>query len=539
MIVPSLYVLIPLLPALAAPLLLLPGGRRLLPAAPWLPAAAIALLPLRGRVVELPWLLLETRLGIDAVSFPLLLLAAGTWTLAGWHARRTLAEGGQPRFFFFWLLTWCGNLAVLLCLDAASFYAAYTLVTFAAYGLVVHRGSPAAYRAGRVYIVMSVLGEGLLLAAFLLLVAEGGNVSLGSGPVLVAGSEDAWAIAALMLAGFGIKIGLAGLHMWLPLAHPQAPVPASAVLSGVILKAGLIGWLRFLPLGQPGFEALGAVLLALGLVGALAGVAVGLTQRDLKTLLAYSSVSQMGLLSMIVALAMVDPLQSHVYLALAVLFALHHGLNKAVLFLSVDLLGGAARLMRALLWLPAAALAGLPLTSGALVKAGLEDAAPESAFGISTSLSVTSIATTVLMVRFLSLALRREARAKRVPVAPWLCLLAATLSLPWLYAWWELPALAGTPFSSGHLASAGWTTAAGLAIGIAVEAFLRRRAIPEVPAGDLLHYWPRALAMPAWPVPRWPRVDLAAPLARVEERLARLAAAILLAALALAVLLLG
>ncbi len=539
MIVASLFVLVPLLPALMAPLLLLPGGRRLLPAAPWLPAAALVLLPLRGEVVELPWLLLETRLGIDAVGFPLLLLALVTWTLAGWQGRRTLPPEGQPRFFFFWLLTWCGNLSVLLCLDAASFYAAYALVTFAAYGLIVHLGRPEDYRAGRVYIVMSVLGEGMLLAALLILVAETGNLSLGTSPILVAGAENAWLIAVLMLAGFGIKVGLAGLHMWLPLAHPRAPVPASAVLSGVILKAGLLGWLRFLPLGQPGFELLGYVLLALGLIAALGGVAIGLTRRDMKTLLAYSSVSQMGLVSMTVALALLDPLQSHVYIALAVLYALHHGLNKAALFLSVDLIGGARRWMRALLWLPAAALAGLPFTSGALVKAGLKDSAPAAAMGFSTWLTITSVATTVLMLRFLSLALRQEAPAGRAPTAPWLCLLAACLSLPWLYLWQELPPLAQAPLLPGHLADALLTTAAGVLIGIVIEALLRRRAIFEVPAGDLLHLLPRAPALPAWRTVRPPGIDAAAPLAWAEERLAVLGVAVVLAALALAVLLFG
>jgi formate hydrogenlyase subunit 3/multisubunit Na+/H+ antiporter MnhD subunit len=532
-IAPSLYVLVPLLPVLAAPMLLLPAGLRLVPAAPWLPLAALALLPLRGDVVELPWLLLGTRLGIDAISLPLLLLASVTWTLAGWHARRTLPLEGQQRFFFFWLLTWSGNLSVLLCLDAASFYAAYALVTFAAYGLVVHLGRPADYRAGRIYIVMSVLGEGMLLAALLLLVADAGNLPLAAGPILVAGAENAWLVAMLMLAGFGIKVGLAGLHMWLPLAHPQAPVPASAVLSGVILKAGLIGWLRFLPLGQPGFATLGYFLLALGLIAALAGIAIGLTQRDIKTLLAYSSVSQMGLVSMTVALALLDPLQSHVYIALAVLYALHHGLNKAALFLSVDLLGGAKRLMRALLWLPAAALAGLPFTSGALVKANLKDSAPVAA-GFSTWLAVTSAATTVLMLRFLVMARRAEPGDRAPPTMPWNCLLVACLSVPWLYAWWELPIPVDRPFSPSHMIDGLASIGIGLIIAVALERLLAKRRIREIPPGDVLHFLPRLRAVPKLPVWRLPSPDWATPLARIERRLAGIAVAVMCGALAAA-----
>jgi formate hydrogenlyase subunit 3/multisubunit Na+/H+ antiporter MnhD subunit len=253
-----LYLLIPALPMLMAPALFLPGlGRRLLPLAPWVPTLTLLLLPYQGAVFELPWLLLGARLGMDAYGLPLMLLAITAWTLAGWHARRTLPAERQPAFFLFWLLTWCGNSCVFLTLDAASFYAAYALMTFSAYGLVVHLGRPEDFRAGRVYLTMAVLGEALLIGGLLLLAAEVGNAPLELAPQLVADALRGPWIAALMLAGFGVKMGLVGLHMWLPLAHPQAPVPASAVLSGVIIKAGLMGWLRFLPLGSEAYAWLG------------------------------------------------------------------------------------------------------------------------------------------------------------------------------------------------------------------------------------------------------------------------------------------
>jgi L-aminopeptidase/D-esterase-like protein len=97
----------------------------------------------------------------------------------------------------------------------------------------------------------------------------------------------------LLLLGFGLKAGLVPLHVWLPLAHPAAPMPASAVLSGAIIKAGIIGLVRFLPFeaGAPGW---GIALGALGLFGAFYAVAFGVLQRNPKTILAYSSVSQMG-----------------------------------------------------------------------------------------------------------------------------------------------------------------------------------------------------------------------------------------------------
>jgi formate hydrogenlyase subunit 3/multisubunit Na+/H+ antiporter MnhD subunit len=176
-----MFFAIPVLPVLLAPLLLAQWPRALrvlLPIAPWVPATALLLLPHRGEVVELPWLLLGARLGIDDVALPLLLLATIAWTLAGWHARRTLAPDGQGRFFGFWLLTWCGNLSVFITLDGASFYAAYAMMTFSAYGLVVHLGRPEDYRAGRVYITLAVIGEALLMAGLFLTAVDVGNPDL-------------------------------------------------------------------------------------------------------------------------------------------------------------------------------------------------------------------------------------------------------------------------------------------------------------------------------------------------------------------------
>jgi formate hydrogenlyase subunit 3/multisubunit Na+/H+ antiporter MnhD subunit len=101
----------------------------------------------------------------------------------------------------------------------------------------------------------------------------------------------------LLLVGFGIKAGALSLHFWLPLAHPAAPVPASAVLSGAMLKAGLLGWIRFLPLGEAAMPLSGVTLVSAGLGAAVLGTFVGVVQNDPKTVLAYSSISQMGIIT--------------------------------------------------------------------------------------------------------------------------------------------------------------------------------------------------------------------------------------------------
>lgn len=482
---------VPLLPVLLAPLVLIARCQAMAcRVAPWAPLSTLALFALHEKVVEMPWLLLGARIGLDDTAAPLLLLTIIGWTIAGWHARSHLDPSGQPRFWFFWLLAFTGNVCVFITLDAASFYAAYAMMSFAAYGLIVHYRRAEDFHAGRVYLVMALLGEAMLVIALLTLAAKAGNVALERSAAWHALAPSMW-VSALFMAGFGVKTGLVLLHMWLPLAHPRAPVPASAVLSGVMLTAGLMGWLRFLPLGLDGYQALGEVLLAAGVISAFYGVAAGLAQVRPKSVLAYSSVSQMGLIAVIVALALLHPAQATLYATLAVLFAVHHGLAKSALFLGIDLVADRPRLTRAVLWLPAFALAGAPFTSGALAKAVLASVLPVAQSGwLDPVLIASSLATTCLMLRFLALAL--HAHTPHTPsqpagsARPWLLLSALGLVLPWAAyraADPHWPILALEP---SKLAGAAIVLLAGVVLALAGAAALRRSGWPRVPEGDLL-----------------------------------------------------
>jgi formate hydrogenlyase subunit 3/multisubunit Na+/H+ antiporter MnhD subunit len=242
-------------------------------------------------------------------------------------------------------------------------------------------------------------------------------------------------IAALLILGFGLKMGLMPLHVWLPVAHPAAPAPGSAVLSGAIIKAGVIGLIRFLPFdGAP--VAGGALLAALGFATAYWGVAMGLTQRNPKTILAYSSVSQMGVVAATLGMGLFlglaeTPLH-------AAFYALHHMLAKGALFLGVGLAlasGPAGRmLVLPLALLLALGFGGLPPTGGALAKAAVK---PELGAGLAAIAGMLSaFGSTALMLHFVQ---RLRATIQEAPVAPlhwglggpWLVLAVAALGLPW------------------------------------------------------------------------------------------------------------
>ncbi len=173
-------------------------------------------------------------------------------------------------------------------------------------------------------------------------------------------------MAALLCLGFGVKAGVIGLHVWLPLAHPVAPAPASAVLSGAMIKAGLLGWISVLPLGSEQVSEplaqFGNTMLIAGLAAAFGAALYGVFQRHPKAVLAYSSISQMGMMTALVAMGLVAPEVWPLLWPGLVLFAAHHALAKGSLFMGTSISEHLPRwplpLIWALLALPGISLAG-------------------------------------------------------------------------------------------------------------------------------------------------------------------------------------
>lgn len=481
------------LPWLAAPAVLLPGIRRhslsVLPTVP-LPALAVALWMPGDTVLTAPDFLLGMQLALDENGRVFLGAAAFLWGVAGLFARRYLRD--DPRragFAALWCLTLAGNLGVFLAADVVTFYACFACVSLAAYPLVIHTREARARRAGLVYIVLALIGETCLLLGFMLAVA--GSAELGIVEVRAAIAASPWrgAVLALLITGFGIKAGLVPLHVWLPLAHPAAPTPASAVLSGAIVKAGIFGLIQFLPFGLalPGWHLM---LLWGGLATAFFGIVAGLAQSHPKTVLAYSTVSQMGLVAALLAMALQQG-TPQVALAAAGFYALHHGLAKGALFLGVGVVAASgARTLRPVLIvlaLPALSLAGFPLLGGALAKLG---AKPALGQGIAELLfTVSAVGTAALMLRFMlkvAGSAAEDAAAKAAPglTLPWWMAVAASAMVPWVLFTAATGLPDSYPFAIGNLLAGAWPVAvAVLLAGLAWRLGLR---MPTIPEGDLL-----------------------------------------------------
>lgn len=335
-----------------------------------LPAFACALLAAHNTPLSFGTVRLHLTFVLDTPGAILLGVAALLWIASGAYASADLR--GRPdreRFVVCWLMALTGCIGVFLAADMVSFYSLLALLTLGAGGLIAHDETPDAWRAGIVYVGLGLLAESFLLAAFILLaVNASGNLLIRDVVALLPASPQRDLIVALLIAGFGIKAALLPLHFWMPLAYTSAPIPAAAVLSGAVVKASILGLIRFLPLGTA-LAGWGSALAAIGLLGAFYGVVVGITQTNPKTVLAYSSVSQMGFIVAVIGTGL-SAGDTGVALA-AAFYAAHHLLVKGALFLAVGVAAaGSARSM--LVLIPATVIAlglgGLPLTRGALAK---------------------------------------------------------------------------------------------------------------------------------------------------------------------------
>lgn len=451
-------------------------------AAVWLlPAGATATFPAPFRMTLL----------LDQPGATLLGGAALLWSAAGAYASSYL--GGKPGaggFAIWWLLTLAGSLGVLIVADVASFYLLFTLVSLAAYGLVAHEQTDAAQRAGRVYMVLALLGEAVLLLGLVMLAAPSPepNPLIRDAVALLPGSPYRDPAIALLMLGFALKMGLVPLHVWLPLAHPAAPMPASAVLSGVVVKAGVIGMIRFMPL-EAGLPGWGLALATIGILTAYAGAAIGVTQRRPKTILAYSTVSQMGLVAAILGAGLAAGNAESA--GLAAYYGLHHTLVKGALFLGVGVAfasGGASRwpvlLVLALL---ALSLAGLPLTSGALAKLAVK---PMLGYGaLSVAVTLAAVGSTMLMLHFLAV-MARETAARPASSAPqgervaWLVVTLSALIMPWWLYDSVADAQAAAAWSAGALWKLIWPMLLGAIIFMGARRFSPLAG--AVPEGDVL-----------------------------------------------------
>lgn len=325
----------------------------------------------------------------DLLSSTLVTVASGIFMAAlvyslGYMERDSLRFSYLPLFLFLLM----GVNGAFLTGDIFNLFVFFEVILLSTYALVISWDPEGLVtRAEKLeatfkYVVLNLIGAAVMLLAIGTLYGTTGTLNMAQLSVRVQALREAGVahldlIAFLFVAVFGLKAAIAPLHFWLPDVHPSAPTPVSAVLSGILIKVGAYGMIRLTSLLFVGFQPLSEVILLLGLATILIGGLLATGQLDLKRLLAYSSVSQMGFLLLGVGLATGQAI------AAALFFLINHAIIKSMMFLaaggimhvtrerSMESMGGLYRsspILAASFLVGAMALAGLPPLNGFVSK---------------------------------------------------------------------------------------------------------------------------------------------------------------------------
>lgn len=434
--------------------------------------------------------------GLDAASQLFAVLVAGIAFLVVLYSHGYMGHAEHTnRYTFFVFLMTGSMLGLATAHEFGNFYLFWELMTWTSYFLVIHEQTSRALRAGFIYFLMCASGAYVMHFGILLVHAQVGSFEFAIVADKV-GSIDATvgAIAALcFFIGFAVKAGFVPLQAWLPLAHPEAPSSISAPLSGILTKAGIFGMVKILLVvfgagaltrfAGPGID-LGALMLVLGCLTLIYGEVMALIQKELKRMLAYSTLAQIGEIAAILALGTTLATDA------ALLHVTNHAVMKTLLFFAA----GAFILQSGRRTLPELAGLGrvMPVSAGcyALATVAIMGLPPFSGF-ISKFLMITAAAS-----------------AGRVDVAALILLGSIVAAFYYLrivrllfFHPYQGPAVKEAPASM--LAAMGILAAAiilgGVAPNLQIEAVsavgnlvAARAGLPPVAVPDLVIAWPAA-----------------------------------------------
>jgi len=295
---------------------------------------------------------------------------------------RDKALGTAVNYLFFSLLV--AAMALVVAADnMLTFLLSWEIMSLSSFFLVIYNYQSAENRkAGYLYFIFSQVGAMFILAAFAVLYAHTGSFAFAAASDVSRGVKIL--VFVLAFVGFGSKAGVFPFHVWLPHAHPAAPSHISAVMSGVMIKTGIYGIIRIYVMLNFHSQLVGAIVLIAGIVSGILGVVYALGQHDLKRLLAYHSVENIGIILIGLGIGMIgtasgQPLMAVLGFSGGLLHVLNHSIFKSLLFMgagvvlkntgtrSIDSLGGLLKRMKitgTTFLIGSLAISGLPPFNG-------------------------------------------------------------------------------------------------------------------------------------------------------------------------------
>ncbi|SNS09725.1 multisubunit sodium/proton antiporter, MrpD subunit [Anaerovirgula multivorans] len=278
-------------------------------------------------------------LRVDQLSLLMVLAASLLWlmVMVYGHHYMILEENSRSRFYFWFLVTFGGVMGAMMANDLLTMFLFFEVMYLSCYFLVAHNQSSDALKAGNRYIYMGIVGGLSILLGISSLYVYTNTFILGEimAPLQVQYANNptviTFAITAILI-GFSIKAAVFPMHFWLPDAHSSAPTPASAILSGMVIKVYIFSLMKFL-FKVVGLDvirsiSLNNILPPLAIVGMIMGSIFAIGQKDIKKILAYSSVAQVGY--MILGIGLMNDKG----FAAAMFHIITHALMKSALFLS-------------------------------------------------------------------------------------------------------------------------------------------------------------------------------------------------------------
>ncbi|KAJ52479.1 formate hydrogenlyase subunit 3/multisubunit Na+/H+ antiporter MnhD subunit [Clostridium tetanomorphum] len=350
-----------------------------------------------GRIdLEIPNIMgIGLQLKMDMFRYIFVWLTTFIWFLVTIYSTQYLISyKNRNRYYLFFMLTYWSTIGIFISENFLNLFTFFEIMSLASYPLIIHDEDKYCHEAGETYIIMAVTGGLVLLMGLFLLYDYAQTLEITQLKIAVKNiGQIKYLITALIVFGFGVKAGMVPLHIWLPKAHPAAPAPASAILSGILLKTGIFGIMVTSQIMVPGDHKVSNTILVLGFITMFVGGFLAMFQRNIKRILAYSSMSQMGYI--LVGIGLTGILGN--YKAVALYGTLYHIINhvifKVLLFmaagviymalheLSINSIGGFGinkKLLKVLFFIGLCGIIGMPGFNGFISKNLLHHALAEA-----------------------------------------------------------------------------------------------------------------------------------------------------------------